>query len=335
MPKEITHIEFSAETVSELEKRGETSLSSLLKENDSSMHFGSIAVDTFYYNLKFPFEKNYFQWGDIVHGAEGEDTSLPILEMIEKTLGEFTAEAAKKKIAFLSGFLTHMAMDIVFHPFVYYFSGNYFASDPEDRINAQMRHRIIESWIDLLVLNKKSQSLQNYPHLKTIASQREINLELLDFLGKACNKAWQKDENLFPALKKGYEIQMFLAVNVLKNSSLLSFTRTLNDFMENKLRAYLALFYPQNSKEIPESIEYFGSFKHPVTGELFSGNLHDLFAKALTLSTDFLLAVSKYIFEDRDKNLLKSVIKGYSLDVGIEGVKVHEVNYFSPLKISP
>ena len=115
----------------------------------------------------------------------------------------------------------------------------------------------------------------------------------------------------------------------------MEFVRLLNDIFDNKLRAYLALFYSFDFSKFPKYIIEFGSFKHPVTGEEFSGNLDDLWNNGVNLSTKFLSAVNDYIFQNGSKEQLKEIIKGYSLDVGLVGVKVHEVKHFAPWQLVP
>jgi hypothetical protein len=336
MPKEITHITLADETVKELGKNGETTFSRLLSEFSEFLHFGSIAVDTFYYSLKIPIlERDYFPWGDMVHGAEGNDTSLALIEMIDTLKENQDDPYFKQKLAFTCGYLTHMAMDINFHPYIYYFSGNYYHEIMSEQIDAQMRHRLIESWIDLYILEQRSIRLKDYTAIENIRKNNEINLKLLELLAQSYSKIWQPKQDIFKFLKKGYFLQMLLSGTLFKNKAFTDFVRWVNDIFDNKLRSVLALCYPFNYQEIPKYIIEFEMFKHPSTGEEFRGSLRDLWQNSIGLSAEFLTAVNDYIFADGNKEKLKSVIKGYSLDVGLVGVKVQDVRHFAPWQLVP
>jgi hypothetical protein len=336
MPKEITHISFADETVNELRNSGAEQFSSLLSGNAEYLHFGSIAVDTFYYSIKIPFfEKNYFPWGDLVHGNEGNDTSLALIDMLEILKNNQDDPLFAQKLAFTCGYLTHMAMDINFHPYVYYFSGNYYDESISKQIDAQMRHRLIESWLDLYILETKAIKLKDYKAIKNISKNSDTNLKMLEFLGLSYAKAWETETDIFQFLKKGYFIQMILAGKLFKEKTFSDLIRMVNDIFENKLRAILALFYPVDYIEIPKFIIEFEKFRHPVTGEEFKGNIHDIWNNGIKLSTDFLTAVNNYIFAGWDKEQLKSVIKGYSLDVGLVGVRIDDVKHFAPWQLIP
>ena len=336
MPKEINHIFFADQSLAELKKTGESLFFSLLEKELSFFHFGSIATDTFYYSLKIPFfEKNYFQWGDLVHGAEGNDTSISLINALTYLKNNKNDPDFTKKLAFIAGFFTHFTMDVNFHPFVYYFSGNYYDEEPSERVNAAMRHRIIEGWMDLHILNNNKVLLHEFEAINHIHANKEDNFKMLEFIAKFYSETWETKVDIFKFLKKGYFIQMLLNKVFFKNKTLFDLARTLNDIFDDKLRGHLALFYPKDFEKMPNYIVNFDKFQHPVTGEEFNGSLDDIWNNSLKLSLSFLTAIEKYVFTNSSLEELKKVIKGYSLDVGLEGVKVHDVKYFSPWKLVP
>ena len=61
----------------------------------------------------------------------------------------FTAEQSEGLLLFVLGYLSHVALDTVMHPIVYYYSGNYYASDRREKLRAEARHRAIETVLDL------------------------------------------------------------------------------------------------------------------------------------------------------------------------------------------
>jgi len=325
MPKEITHIFFSEDTVNQLDKN---KLFSTLSSNKPFYNFGSIAVDILYYNL----DKFSTSWGDFLHGKDGNETSLPIIEALIDLKNNQNDKYFHQKLSFICGFLTHMALDITFHPFVYYFSGNYYDDNKDLAILAKMNHRIIEGWIDLFLLEKKSINLKDFKDLDNIYKNKEINLIILDFMSKIFDKAWKTDKNILKPLKRGYFIQKFLTKQ-FKNSNMNKLIRIINRLSNNKLKSYVALFYPIKYSKIPTKIIEFGQFKNPVTNEEYKGNFYTLWDDALKLSTAFLKAVNDFIYLESDENNLKSIIKDYSLDVGFVKTKVDEAKHFLPLSL--
>lgn len=332
MPKEITHIYFSDKV---LENSQNLEIHSILKKNIDLYHFGCIATDTFYYNIKLPFDKKFFQYGDIVHGAEGNDTSLIWWEFLENIKKD--KEYYNQKIAFISGFITHCVMDINFHPYVYYFSGNYFDENKSERINAQMRHRIIESWIDLYILKLLNIELENYKNIENIYKNDKINLSILYSFCEYAKNAWKLNDNkvIFYNIKRGYFIQRLLNLYIMNNSFFREIFRKMNNILKDKIIDYLALFYPDNKKNIPDNIINFDYFLHPVTGEKFQGNINDIFDNAIKQGKIYLEAINDFLFDKKTKEELKDILVGYSLDVGLYGVKVEDVKYFSPFNIKP
>lgn len=334
MPKEITHILFSDATLKKLDSKHK--LFNSISSNLDFYHLGAIAVDSFYYNIKIPFiDKDFHQWGDMVHGAEGNDTALAFRNCAEYLKENKNEPLFDKKIAFICGFLTHMAMDINFHPYVYYFSGNYYDGEHSKKVDAMMRHRLIESWLDLYMLDKNNIALNDFDSINNIEKNHKDNYQVIEFLCRFFAQAWNTDKDLVSPFKRGYHIQILLNNILVKNKSIFSFFRTLNDVFDNTLRDYLALFYPESYKAMPDYIVNFKEFKHPVTGEVFKGDVNDLFANGIKLSTSFLQAINDYVFEDLEKSTFDNILRGYSLDVGLEGVKVETVKYFSPWSIIP
>ena len=131
----------------------------------------------------------------------------------------------------------------------------------------------------------------------------------------------------------GYYIQKFLTKQ-FKNPQANKLLKIVNILSDNKLKSYLVLFYPIKYTKIPSEIIDFGTFKHPVTNAEYKGNFYTLWNDALNLSTSFLKAVNDFIFLDCDESVLKSIIKDYSLDVGLVKTKVSDAKYFSPLSLT-
>jgi hypothetical protein len=332
MPKEITHILFASESLKKITTNSKK-LSNILSVESDSYKFGAVATDSFYYSIKTPFEKDYFQWGDLVHGAEGNDTTESVLQALKNLKNNPKDEQFNSRLAFITGFISHIALDVNFHPYVYYFSGNYYDPLEVEKVNAMMRHRLIEAWIDLYLLNKNNLSLKTFKDIKKVFSNHKVNLDSLKFLSHFYKFNFKIEKDLFMFLKKGYFIQATLNRKIINNYALYQLLKPINKLLDNKLRDYMSLFYPNDISNIPDYIVNFEKYSHPVTGDIFEGNINVIWNDALDMSNSFFNEIENYIWGNGSFEQLKQVIKGYSLDVGLEGIKVHDSKFFSPWEL--
>ncbi len=138
MPKEITHIFFAEKILERLRKE----VQKVIKNHPNVYYFGSISPDLFYYyipsNKKFKDIEN-LKLGERIHNSSENLFSL-ILRIIN-------ADNPSRNIlfSFLSGYLTHVATDIFFHPYIYHITGNYNDEHPEERKHSQRRQRYNET----------------------------------------------------------------------------------------------------------------------------------------------------------------------------------------------
>lgn len=335
MGKEITHILFAEQTARCLEDSDKDSFVAVLRDFYQSFHFGSIAADTFFYGIKVPFldKAAYSCCGEIMHGLTGNDTSLLPLEMLYSLRKNQHGPYFGEKLAFICGFLTHIALDSVLHPPIYYYSGNYHHESPEERMDARTRHRLIESWIDLFILKQASMSLRDCRFIADIRRNSQLNRELLGFLYAAFTRTGNGDESSWKYLQRGYTVQMLLNT-VYPQAFWGKLVEKANCVSKGKLRTFLALFYPWDFREIPSEITDFGVYRHPVTGELFREDFHSLWARAGRRGEEFLRAVREYIYGSGDRDRLREVIKGYSLSMGLVGVPARNAGYFDCLPLN-
>ncbi|HET6421468.1 MAG TPA: zinc dependent phospholipase C family protein [Geobacteraceae bacterium] len=328
MGKEISHILMADQTARSLADPGRDPLASTLCDFSPAFHFGSIAADTFFYGIKVPFlEKKHDCCGDMIHGFDGNDTSLPILRMLRDLKNSRDDRLFRVKLAFVCGFLTHVALDAVCHPCIYYFSGNYHHENIGERIRAVTRHRLMESWLDLFVLRKASLSIDSFPFMDTIRGNPRLNLALLRFFFNAFEQTANIDGYLWKYLRRGYSVQMLLN-SMFPNAFWGKMVGAMNRALKGKLNTFMALFYPWEYREIPPEVFNYEYYRHPVTGEEFPGDFNELWDNALLRSLEFLEAVRGYIYGDGNPDRLGGVIKGYSLSMGLVGVPVSSAGYF-------
>jgi hypothetical protein len=333
MGKEITHIIFAQQTAQFLECPEKDPFAAVLHEFSPCFHFGSIAADTFFYGVKVPFlDKAYSCCGEVVHGREGNDTSLLPLEMLRSLRENPDDRYFGQKLAFVCGFLTHVALDSVLHPSIYYHSGNYDHDCPEERTKARTRHRLIESWLDLFLLQQVSLKLHDCRYMADIRRNASVNRELLGFFHGAFARTGNGDETSWKFLQRGYAVQMLLN-SAFPRAFWGKLVGRANRATKGKLRTFMALFYPWDYTEIPPAISAVGAYRHPVTGERFQEDFHSLWAQARCRGEGFLQASRQYVYGDGDIDKLRAAIKGYSLSMGLVGVPARNAGYFDCLPL--
>jgi hypothetical protein len=323
MGKELSHIlcaDQSSNSLTGAASQGR--YHSILKEFPSSYHLGAIAADTYFYAVKLPFESGApHRFGDRIHGAEGDDTSGPAHEMLKGLRNRPNDPLFGEKAAFLGGFLTHIALDSILHPYVYHVSGDYYAACPVEQREARVRHRLIETWFDLHLLRNSSMNLQACGFMAGIRRNGVRNLELLKFFLEACEKSLSIDPASWRDLKRGYRVQMLLN-SAFKSPTAARILRRTDRLMGGRLQSFLALFYPGESCEVPREIIHFDMFRHPVTGNRMQGGFQDLWIQARERSVDFLQSVEKFLFCGEGDDDIRNAIQGYNLCSGLVGVPI-------------
>lgn len=137
MPKENTHAAF-AHTV--LDQIGNAALKRCVSSWIGAYLLGAVSPDTFYYSP-------YAHVSERLHGKAGTPTNELLPDLLQ-------APREMRDVAFACGYLSHCALDIVFHPMIYYLSGNYYDPDARQRARAVYRHRHLETCMDISIGNR-------------------------------------------------------------------------------------------------------------------------------------------------------------------------------------
>ncbi len=83
-------------------------------------------------------------------------------------------------VSFISGVVTHLVADTVFHPLVNYFCGRYDASNKHRRRRSQIRHRFFESCLDLFFKQYAGISPANAGYLARTLRAAQPDLAAVD-----------------------------------------------------------------------------------------------------------------------------------------------------------
>ena len=306
MPKENTHVYFADNVLSQL-KQDKHPAAKILKSNSICFLLGAVAPDAFFYH-KNP---KVMAVSEVLHGKDGELTNKAVFFLLDQARSNKSPE----DLALALGFVTHCILDMIFHPAIYYFSGNYYSADKNEQQRAIYLHRHLETGLDRKV-NKKL-----FLH-KTVGLKVLKKLTALNKLGK--------DFNLSKVdIKKSFARQkMFNRLFV--SNSVFAFFRFLSKIGLVKDKAEFGLFYGNLAKDktaLPSALKY----QHPVTGQTVSVSLSELFARAREQTILALAAAWDYYQGGISQKECARVLVGQSLDTGLVGVGADKAKYFGVL----
>ncbi len=175
MPREILHWSVLEGAQSILrENNSAPSVLHCLETNRAAAYLGALAHDAPYY---YKFGRDAFdEAAEYLHGSKGNDTLLPIKIACFEVQQEQNAEKQQMLFAFVLGMLSHAVCDWRFHPFVFYFTGNYNHPDSKQRAEVRKRHRLLETYLDSW-FRKDNSFWNNY---LLLASVRELGPKIDD-----------------------------------------------------------------------------------------------------------------------------------------------------------
>jgi hypothetical protein len=324
MPKEIVHWLIAEQSASLLT---ECHLKNAVAANPACLRFGAVFPDVLFYLAgKSPFVR-FSRLADILHGTGGEDTYRFLRLIREHTT---TAGASGPMTAFWIGVAAHIQTDIVFHPFVYYFTGNYHDRNPAGRSLAIQRHRRLEVLLDMYFIRKKTgRQLRKYS-LRRICNRLEMPLpQLLKTVSCALAKlSGDAPEEIAAALCRAV-VNFVILQDICCRPFLGGILFRLEESLPQPLREITALF------QTPQLIGHFSvlseplHYRNPVSGkEEAETTAESLFMQAVRDSANFCIRLKPWICS---RSLPDFPERGPSLSFGIPGAASGDAHYFAPL----
>jgi hypothetical protein len=315
MPKEVTHFLIAEKIMETLEK---DSFWQPFLQHKSTIMLGSVFQDSLYYLPEKEMTDEIRNLPDRFHGDHGEDTFYVIKGL------QVISHEQEQVVAFVIGMASHLFADAVFHPFVYYFSGNYFDRDEARRSEAIRNHRKIEGLMDVYFCNGFT-GIRPYSVAGFLQSTGTDNLELFKCITEGVE---MKDKSIELGAVVHAAFERFARVQRFFNNPLL---RTVFPFVEpvvsDHSKELLALFYSVRSKKYIQKLAGDIHFQNPLTGEEFHTSMNNMFNEAVSQTVAF-CGEFKDILEGNKR--LADLPYGPSLELGIPNCRVDDMKYFSP-----
>lgn len=325
MPKEVSHWVL-AERTFDLIQPGPAR--SAIEAHRHFYYLGAVVYDSPYYAFGVSNTDAFLQVVRRLHGVGAEDTFEPYRGFARSYNHELPPEA----LSFFAGALTHYSGDVVFHPFVNYFSGKYDDDDPRERARSQKRHRGLEGFMDIYFNAVFAHDIGHSGHARlgtglvnqgrlshTLGALADQRQEVEEIVGRF----YWPDEMDIPVrvlLKRHSQIQRqffkrFLSIPITVAGSLTG----------GGLSVIGSTFYPSGIRRKafrhPEAtLPFFSSpvtFTHPNTGEMLKGSLEDLAARMTTLGSDLINTYQQLSMKGEAVQFLRKE-KGLSLEYGCD-----------------
>ncbi len=297
MPKENTHIFFAYNILSCLE---DNEIVKLASPYIRDYLLGSIIPDTFFYS-------NYPEVIDIsehIHGKDGIQTNEIIFKCIDNSDNP-------RDIAFVLGFITHCALDIIMHPVIYYLTGNYYDKDPARMSRSRYNHSLFETGLDIKIGN----SLRIHKQIKQTSMKDLIFRQIV-------SDCFNVDSSL---LNKTLKKQLIL--NMLFDSDAIH--KIFNIII--KAGAFgdpyiLGLFYREAAAPWQQISDGY-AIRDIISGEKRNVTLNGLFNAAKEKAQIMMNAAFAFYKGSISRKDLQKAIPGENLNTGKSGVYISDIAY--------
>jgi hypothetical protein len=296
MPKENTHLHFAYGLLDELQDHD---IRTEVSENIRHYLLGSIIPDTCYYGSSASLR----HISESFHGKDGNPTNTTIVQVLDNARD-------KKDISFILGFISHCALDITFHPVIYYLSGNYYDESPRKRARAVYLHRHLETCLDLNI--KNSMRLHRLIRVKYLEGL--VFEEIISQTFKVPVKS------LRHSLRRQIIYNVLFTINAVYHlARLASKTGLFKDASQ------LGLFYGDagHDEQLPPIMEV----ADLIDGRQWTTTTNELFSNARTLAKSMMEAAYGYWMKSLTRDEMLQAIPGVSLDTGRLGMSASSIRH--------
>jgi hypothetical protein len=219
------------------------------------------------------------RFANIMHGR-GIDAFAVIRSMSEAAANAKNPGPVR---AMITGMLTHIAADSIFHPLVYHETGNYHDPDSALRTRAVQQHRRFETALDVYLAGTLK-NIRNFS-LKRIMSGCDVPVPAL--LREAFVTA--ADDFTCPQLPAGLlqALQTFKRMQALYTVPFICLiAERMHPVLSDKAREITALFYCPGSARQALDLHGPHSIPDPETGTQRTCSIRMLYEEAVTLSLE-------------------------------------------------
>jgi hypothetical protein len=299
MAYENTHL-WAADAVKEQITNG--TLRELINSSMDYYYFGAAFPDT----LSYSNDKKIRDISNFLHGESGIPPNGVVFDVLDmaKRVGD------KKNLAFICGFLTHCAMDIVFHPIVVYFSGYKPKNSPREASKSAYLHWHYETYIDKR-FNKKF--LLNKIIKPTVVRDLVVS-SILNIPEQIILDSLEKQITYFRRTRSRF---IYMVYRMLYKIGLVE-------------RKYLGGFYANlevDPTRLPENLRY----RDIISGENKEATMGGLMVDGINMGAKMVESAYDYYCGKISRQVCEKTIAGNNLDTGRIGKTKADVRFSTDL----
>ena len=280
MPKEITHWAIATTASKNVNYKR---IKCVIDENYTSFLAGAVAYDIPYYS-RGKSSSILVKKADELHGVKTCNVWEPIINLLQNYSVDEDGDIPNVILSFILGCISHVIIDSLYHPLIYYFTGNYYDKDINKRNKAVFEHRQFESQLDLYYLRKLNYT--GPTSAKYIFSQLQgpMIAEFLSLLyfSNDVDKRIEMTQDC---------LNTYIKTQGLLNNKIVKYTLKLVGIVNVEMRKRSALFYPKTIDPVYYRLfENNSQYRYPTSGELIQASLDTIYNKCLA---DIVLSFSK------------------------------------------
>lgn len=319
MPKEITHWLIAAETARLLEG---SALGASVAAFPNCFRLGAVFPDVLFFAAWYGNGDIYLDLADEYHGTHGEDTFNLLRSLAEIPRKD---PYARQMQAIWAGIVTHLHADMVFHPLVFYLTGNYHDEDRVARTRAVQSHRRFEALMDLR-FGERTGGTRSHSLRAVLAGLEIPRRRLYERLPRTNGKGVELPD-MAGAME--HSLRLYQLLQVMNKCLFLGGVLHLADnLLLDNAGEIAATFQAPQLRSLYSALGAEIPYRNPVTGKETASRIDDLFQEAVRRSAAFCLAMESAVLEN-DPALITD--RGPTLCYDMEGVGADRGRFFAPV----
>ena len=356
MAAKITHLEVLKQTTVLLEHGTEEQ--QRMARHIAAPHLnrfanlGSIGPDVFYFYHILSKKKNSRAgvWGNLSHHSRVLELVLFFLDHVKSAAPGL---AKDKMWAFALGYICHCVVDVVTHPFIFYFTGDYYSQDEYEATEAQQNHLRVEYALDSYLIHSRwGIHPHRYNYIQYVDCREKIaenGQRNLDFdIWSLWNSGFA---SVFPEefAEQYYGLEHRIVEDDIINESYLGFLnfnriadtrfrsarflmRAVDTLTFHKLRSAYLILPPPSSIDPRIPNEARREWRYPGDPDRTSTeSFMDLIHRASQKSAEVMQLAYEYLEGDVKRKELEKKYAGFNLDTGLRSESLRMTS-FSPLR---
>lgn len=282
---------------------------------------GAQGPDYFYYVLNAKDKPRAQQAGNLLHQ---EKTRLFFHHLLETTI----AQQSLALYDYLLGFLTHHALDVAIHPYIFYYTGVYQENDPQTVEYAGL-HLQFERKVDIAFIKAK---FGFKPHRKRLSKAILPFRSMPRLISEAIDQVIEKTYDLKATgdlFEKGLatmrKVEHYLVTDRwgLKKP----FLRLITPYKKPRAIYYQDLSHHQNTDDFDYLNLQKKPWKHPVLGVSRKESVFELYDHAKLLAQTWIDAL-KEAYSQNDASILSALLPNASYETGLPLAQSQAMRYF-------